>query len=62
MTLFDTNVLIYAFDPSSIFYEWARMTIAQAVGGEGGAINTIALAEICVGEEHPESVAERIQA
>ena len=38
------------------------MTIAQAVGGEGGAINTIALAEICVGEAHPESVAERIQA
>jgi predicted nucleic acid-binding protein len=35
MILLDTNVLIYAFDLDSPFYQWARETIADAVAGDG---------------------------
>ena len=59
MILFDTNVLIYAFDPESPHSEWARQTIADAVAGDGAAINAVALAELCVGDEHPGAVADR---
>jgi predicted nucleic acid-binding protein len=53
MILLDTNVLIYAFDPSSPHRQWAEKTIIDAVGGEGAAVNAASLAEICVGDEDP---------
>jgi predicted nucleic acid-binding protein len=60
MILLDTNVLIYAFDPESTFCQWARNTIADAVAGDGAAINAVSLAEICVGDEDPTTAADRI--
>ncbi len=61
MILLDTNVLIYAFTPDSPFYHWARATIADAVTDEGAAINAVSLAEICVGDADPSTVADRIR-
>ena len=61
MILLDTNVLIYAFDPDSPFCQWARETIADAVAGDGAAINAVSLAEICVGDADPPTAADRIR-
>ena len=61
MILLDTNVLISAFDPGSPFYKWARDTIAGAVAGDGAAINAVSLAEVCVGDADPPTVANRIR-
>lgn len=61
MILLDTNVLIYAFDPDSPYGEWARQTIADAVAGDGAAINAVTVAELCVGDEDPGSVADRVR-
>jgi predicted nucleic acid-binding protein len=61
MILLDTNVLIYAFTPTSPFCQWAQETIAEAVAGEGAAINAVSLAEICVGEAEPSTVADRVR-
>jgi len=61
LILLDTNVLIYAFDPASPFCEWARETMADAVAGGGAVIDAVSLAEICVGDEDPPTVADRIR-
>ena len=61
MILLDTNVLIYAFDPDSPFCDWAKETIADAVAGNGAAINAVSLAEICVGDADPPTAADRIR-
>lgn len=61
MILLDTNVLIYAFDLESPFYRWARETIADAVSGDGAAINAVILAELCVGDAEPSTVADRVR-
>jgi predicted nucleic acid-binding protein len=61
MILLDTNVLIFAFDADSPFCQWARETIANAVAGDGAAINAVSLAEICVGDSDPSTVADRIR-
>jgi len=61
MILLDTNVLIYAFDPDSPFCNWARETIADAVAGNGAAINAVSLAEVCVGDADPPTAADRIR-
>jgi len=61
VTLLDTNVLIYAFDLESVHSDWARETIAEAVAGEGAAISAMSLAELCVGDADPSSVAERVR-
>ncbi len=61
MTLLDTNVLIYAFEPDSPFRSWARETISEAVAGKGAAINAVSLAEICVGEANPATCSDRIR-
>ena len=61
MILLDTNVLVYAFDPDSPFCQWARETIAGAVAGDGAAINAVSLAEICVGDAEPSTVADCIR-
>jgi predicted nucleic acid-binding protein len=61
MILLDTNVLIYAFDIDSQFCKWARETIVGAVAGDGASINAVSLAEICVGDADPPTVADRIR-
>jgi hypothetical protein len=61
MMLLDTNVLIYASDERSALCKWARRTIADSVAGEGAAVNAVSLAELCVGDAEPESVADRIR-
>ena len=61
MLLLDTNVLIYASDGDSPHQAWARSTIAEAASTEGAAINAVCLAEICVGERQPATVADRIR-
>ena len=60
MILLDTNLLIYASDERSSQCKWARRTIADAVAGEGAAVNAISVAELCVGDAEPERVADRI--
>jgi predicted nucleic acid-binding protein len=62
MTLLDTNVLIYASDPRSEHCRWARRTISEAVAGDGAAVNAVSLAELCVGDADPATVADRIRA
>jgi predicted nucleic acid-binding protein len=61
MILLDTNVLIYASTDQSPFREWARRTIAAGVSEDGAAVNAVSLAEICVGDAEPESVADRLR-
>jgi len=59
--LLDTNVLIYASDVGSPHCHWARRTIADAVASEGAAINAVTLAELCVGDAEPTTVADRVR-
>ena len=61
MIFLDTNVLIYSSEDGSHYQDWAQGVIADAVSGDGAAINAICLAEICVGDEFPETVADRIR-
>src|SRR5262245_62149004 len=62
MILLDTNVLIYASTEGSPFLEWARRTIGQGVAGGGAAATAVSVAEICVGDAEPETVADRLRA
>ena len=59
--LLDTNVLIYASEPLGDYRDWSRETIATAVAGEGAAINVVTLAELCVGNREPHTLADRIR-
>ena len=61
MILLDTNVLIYASEPLGDYRDWSRETIATAVAGEGAAINAVTLAELCVGDREPHTLADRIR-
>lgn len=61
MILLDTNVLIYASGPDSPYCAWARTTIADAVSGDGAAINAVVLAELCVGDADPQTVADHVR-
>lgn len=61
MTLLDSNVLIYASDPGSARGAWARWTIARGVSTDGAAVNAVCLAELCVGEEDPGTLEQRIR-
>jgi hypothetical protein len=61
MILLDTDVLIYASDTGSPHCSWARKTFSDAVAGEGAVINAVILAEICVGDAEPSTVADRIR-
>jgi predicted nucleic acid-binding protein len=61
MILLDTNVPIYAFDSESRLRRWAESTIATAVSDGGAAISAVSLAEICVGDHEPSSVADRVR-
>jgi predicted nucleic acid-binding protein len=61
MILLDTNVLIYASTPRSPLRKWARQTIADAVSGDGAAVNAVSVAEICAGDAEPGTVADRVR-
>ena len=61
MILLDTNVIIYACDPTSPSYPWARRIIGEAVIADGAGINAITLAEFCAGDPDPSSVGKRIR-
>jgi predicted nucleic acid-binding protein len=61
MILLDTNVLIYASDKHAKAGRWARRTIAENVAGDGAAVNAASLAELCVGDAEPATVADRIR-
>jgi len=61
MILLDTNLLVYASDEQSHYCKWARRIIADAVAGEGAAVNAVGLAELCVGDAEPGKVASRIR-
>lgn len=61
MIFLDTNVLIYAFEADSPFCDWSRSVIASSVSGEGAVVNPVVVAEICVGDTDPDSVADRIR-
>lgn len=61
MMLLDTNVLIYASDERAKLCRWARRMIAEGVSGEGAAVNAVSVAEVCVGDAEPETVADRIR-
>ena len=62
MMLLDTNVLIYSSEDETRYRGWARQTIADAVSTDGAAINAVILAEVCVGDKDPQTVADRIRA
>ena len=59
--LLDTNVLIYAADARAKHGRWARRIIAEGVSGDGAAVNAVSVAEVCVGDLDPETVADRIR-
>ena len=61
MLLIDTNVLIDAFDPSTRLHAWASDLIRDGLLGEGVAINPLILAELCVGDLRPDTVAARLE-
>ncbi|MFA7158470.1 MAG: PIN domain-containing protein [Kiritimatiellia bacterium] len=61
MMLLDTNVLIYASDERAKLCRWARRMIAEGVSGDGAAVNAVSVAEVCVGDAEPETVADRIR-
>jgi predicted nucleic acid-binding protein len=56
--LFDSSVVIDARDPDSPFHDWAKRQIAAAIqeGGEGGAVNTVAVREASVRAEDRDAV------
>jgi predicted nucleic acid-binding protein len=59
--LFDTNVFIDGFDPSARFHSWASGLIRNGLLGEGIAINSVVLAELCVGDLAPHTVGARLE-
>jgi predicted nucleic acid-binding protein len=59
--LLDTNVLIDAFDPAAPFHTWASSILREGLPGDGVAVNPVILAELCVGDANPGTVAERLQ-
>jgi len=59
--LLDTNVLIYTSDERSKYCRWACRTIAESVAGGGAAVNAVSVAEVCVGDAEPQTVADRIR-
>ena len=56
MILLDTNVLIDFMDEEATDHKWALKQIEDAVTGEGGAVNAVAIAELCAGDRDPDSV------
>jgi predicted nucleic acid-binding protein len=59
--LLDTNVLIDGFDQRSRRHAWATGVLREALLGGGAAINPVILAELCVGDLSPDTVAARLE-
>ena len=62
MILFDTNVVIDARDNASGFGARSAALVAEAVLGEGAAVNAIVFAELCVGQTEPAGVEAELRA
>lgn len=62
MTLFDTSVIIDARDLDSPWNRWAQERIAEAVAGDGAAVNTVVLAEASVRTPSPADVPAQLHA
>jgi predicted nucleic acid-binding protein len=62
MILIDTNVLIVAREQRSPYRRWAEEVIADGLSADGVALNAIILAELCVGQKHPEAVEADLRA
>lgn len=60
--LIDTNVIIDARDSASPFHRWAEELLADALSGEGAALNAVILAELCVDHGDPASVEAELRA
>ena len=61
MIFLDTNVLIDAFDPTARLHGWASRLVREGLLGEGVVINPVILAELCVGDRQPDTVATRLE-
>lgn len=61
MIILDTNVIIYAFDENSPYNDWARNLIITQSAKKQAVINTIILAELCVGDSTPATLAIRLR-
>ena len=61
MKLFDTNVLIYAFERESTFYSWAKSALKQAILQREALVNPVVLAELGVGDENPLTLSVRLR-
>jgi predicted nucleic acid-binding protein len=61
MILFDSSVIIDAREQDSPWHSWAREQIADAVAGEGAAINPLVLAEVCVRAAKPDEVMDNLE-
>lgn len=61
MILLDTNVLIDAFDLTARLHGWASRLIRKGLLGDGVAVNPVILAELCVGDRQPDTVATRLE-
>ncbi|MFN0126696.1 MAG: type II toxin-antitoxin system VapC family toxin [Verrucomicrobiales bacterium] len=60
MILLDSNVLIDAFDSTAPAHGWAVGLVRDGLLGNGVAINPVILAELCVGDRYPDTVASRL--
>jgi predicted nucleic acid-binding protein len=60
--LFDTNVVIDARDNASGIGARSAALVAEAVLGEGAAVNAIVFAELCVGQTEPADVETELRA
>lgn len=56
MILFDTSVVIDARDDGSLFHDWAKEQIAEAVSADGAGVNPIVLSEVGVRAKNRDAV------
>jgi len=61
MILCDTSVIIDARDASSLFHQWAKMQIAEAIATEGAAVNSVVIAEASVRVAKPEQFLRHLE-
>lgn len=59
--LIDTNVWIYAYQPESSYYSWAREVLSQSISSNEAYINPMILSELCVGDASPKTLISRIR-
>jgi predicted nucleic acid-binding protein len=57
----DTNVLNDACDPESPGHAWAKRLLIDSVPAGRVVTNVVVVAELCVGDEQPDRVADRVR-